>query len=253
MLNKVNNFKSGLKQKQLIGLWLALGEAGVAEVCSQLGFDWILIDGEHGPNDLRSILAQLRAANGTDTSAVVRLASDDRVLIKRHLDIGAQTLLIPMIESAEQAREVVRSCHYAPKGARGVGAGMARASNYGSVTDYIDTAADEICILLQVETRAGIAALDEILAVEHVDGVFVGPSDLAADMGHPGGVMHPEVQKEIVSAIKKINASQKASGILTFGRKLAHSYHDLGVNFIAVGSDVGGLVSALKELRSDFK
>jgi len=249
-----NSFKHALASgEQLLGLWVGLGDDNVAELCAHAGFDWLLIDGEHGPNDLRSILSQLRAVQGSGAAAVVRLASDDRVAIKQHLDIGAQSLLIPMIESAEQAREVVRSCRYAPAGARGVGAALARASRYGRVGDYIHKAADEICILLQVETRAGIEALPAILEVEGIDGVFVGPADLAADMGLPGQPGCAEVQQVVIDALQLIGASPKASGILTSDVALALQYQALGTGFLAVGSDVGVLVSGLNLLRQKFR
>lgn len=249
-----NSFKHALANgEQLLGLWAALGDDNAAELCAHAGFDWLLIDGEHGPNDLRSILSQLRAVQGSKTSTVVRLASDDRVVIKQHLDIGAQTLLIPMIESADQAREVVRSCRYAPAGARGIGAALARASQYGRIGDYLHRAGDEICILLQVETRAGIAALDAILEVEGVDGVFVGPSDLAADMGLPGKPGSDEVQTVVIDALRKIGGSSRASGILTSDIDLALQYQKMGVGFLAVGSDVGVLVKGLKQLLETFR
>jgi len=249
-----NRFKRALAEgQQLLGLWLALGDDNAAELCSHAGFDWLLIDGEHAPHDVRSILSQMRAVQGGASATVVRLASDDRVAIKQHLDIGAQTLLIPMVESAEQAREVVRSCRYAPAGARGIGAAFARASHYGRVSDYIHRAADEICILLQVETMKGIKALDEILQVDGVDGVFVGPSDLAADMGLPGKPGSDEVKAVVIDALKRIGASSKASGILTSDVALAQLYRSLGVGFLAVGSDVGVLVAGLRQLLKTFR
>jgi len=213
----------------------------------------LLLDGEHGPNDLLSILAQLRAVQGCASFPVVRLASDDRVAIKQHLDIGVNSLLVPMIESGAQAREVVRSCRYAPAGARGVGAALARASQYGRIADYLHHAADEICILVQVESLAGIAALDDILAVEGIDGVFVGPSDLAADMGKPGRAGDADVQAVVVDALDRIAKSGKASGILTSDRDLALGYQKRGVSFLAVGTDVGTLVAGLRNLLRDFK
>lgn len=250
---QANSFKRALSEgRQLIGLWVGLGDDNVAELCAYAGFDWLLIDGEHGPNDLRSILSQMRAIQGSPSATVVRLPSDDLVLIKQHLDIGAQSLLIPMVESAEQARQVVRCCRYAPAGVRGIGAALARASRYGRVGDYIHRAADEICILLQVETVKGIEALDAILEVEGVDGVFVGPSDLAADMGLPGMPGSDEVQKVVVDALRRIGASSKASGILTSDAALCAQYKSMGVNFLAVGSDVGVLVAGLKQLRERF-
>lgn len=249
-----NAFKQALAAgEQLLGLWVGLGDDNVAELCADAGFDWLLIDGEHGPNDLRSILAQLRSVQGRSTAPVVRLPSDDRALIKQHLDIGAQSLLIPMIESAEQAREVVRSCRYAPAGARGVGAALARASHYGRVGDYIHRAADEICILVQVETVKGIEALAAILAVDGIDGVFVGPADLAADMGLPGKPGCADVQQVVVDALNTIGQSDKASGILTSDVELALQYQALGVGFLAVGSDVGVLVAGLNQLRAKFR
>lgn len=249
-----NEFKAALKRgEQKIGLWLGLGEATTAELCAQAGFDWLLIDGEHGPNDLRSILDQLRALAPYPPAAVVRPPSDDRVTIKQYLDIGAQTLLVPMIETGRQAEETVRSARYAPDGARGVGAALARASAYNTVADYLATAADEICLLLQVESRAGLKNLDDILAVDGVDGVFIGPADLAADMGHRGQPGAPEVQAAIVDALKRIKASGKAAGILTSDLQLAREYAALGVGFLAVGSDVGVFMSGLKALSGQFR
>jgi 4-hydroxy-2-oxoheptanedioate aldolase len=253
MQMQLNGFKRALSEgQQMIGLWIGLGDDNVAELCAHAGFDWLLIDGEHGPNDLRSILSQMRAIQGSPSAIVVRLPSDDQVMIKQHLDIGVQSLLIPMIESAEQARDVVRSCRYAPDGARGIGAALARASRYGRVGDYLHRAADEICILLQVETVKGIAALDVILQVEGVDGVFVGPADLAADMGMRGKPGSEVVQKVVVDALQRISASKKASGILMSDPALSAQYQAMGVSFLAVGSDVGVLVAGLKQLRERF-
>ena len=247
-----NTFKARLKSGETqIGLWMGLGDASVAELCAGTGFDWLVIDGEHGPNGLRDVLAQLRAV-GAKTHPVVRTRDDNRAEIKQMLDIGAQTILVPMIESAEQAREAVRSVNYPPLGVRGVGAALARASEYNGISDYLQTANDEVCLLLQVESRAGIAALDEILAVDGVDGVFVGPADLAADMGHLGKPAAPEVQAVVTDALTRIRAAGKAAGILTSDRTLAKSYADLGVEFLAVGSDVGVLRAGLISLRGTF-
>lgn len=249
-----NRFKRALARgEKLLGLWLALGDANVAELCAHAGFDWLLIDGEHGPNDLLTILAQLRAVQGSPSFPVVRLPSDDRVVIKQHLDIGVTSLLVPMIESGEQARELVRSCRYAPAGVRGVGAALARASHYGREGDYLHRAAEEICILVQVESRAGIAALADILAVDGIDGVFVGPSDLAADMGKPGRAGDADVQAIVVDALDRIANSGKFSGILTSDHDLALGYQKRGVSFLSVGTDVGTLVAGLRNLLIDFK
>lgn len=247
-----NSFKARLKAGDTqIGLWVGLGDASVAELAAGCGFDWLVIDAEHGPNGLRDVLAQLRAVGGR-THAVVRPRDDNRAGIKQMLDIGAQTLLVPMIESAEQAREVVRSVLYPPQGARGVGAALARASEYGGIADYLKSANDEICLLLQVESRAGVAALDDILAVDGVDGVFVGPADLAADMGHLGQPGAPEVQAVIADTLSRIRAAGKAAGILTSDRRMAEGYARDGVEFLAVGSDVAVLRAGLTALRAAF-
>ncbi|GKY89843.1 hypothetical protein STA1M1_37120 [Sinisalibacter aestuarii] len=200
---------------------------------------------------MRDVLAQLRAVGGK-SHPVVRLRDDNRAEIKQMLDIGAQTLLVPMIETAEQAREVVRSVNYPPQGVRGVGAALARASDYNAIADYLQTANEEICLLLQVESRAGIAVLDEILAVEGVDGVVIGPADLAADMGHLGKPGAPEVQAVVNDALARIRAAGRAAGILTSDRALAQGYAAMGVEFLAVGSDVGVMRAGLTALRAAF-
>lgn len=248
----LNRFKARLKTGETqIGLWMALGDASAAELCASAGFDWLVIDGEHGPNGLRDILAQLRAV-GDSTHPVVRVRDDDRAALKQMLDLGAQTILVPMVESADQAREVVRSVFYPPEGVRGVGAALARASRYGSVPDYVLSANDQVCLLLQVESIAAIRALDDILAVDGVDGIFVGPADLAADMGRLGQPGAPEVQAVVRDALARIRQAGRAAGILTSDRTLAQSYVAMGVEFLAVGSDVGVLVAGLKALRAGF-
>ncbi|GHF72198.1 aldolase/citrate lyase family protein [Seohaeicola zhoushanensis] len=247
-----NSFKARLKSGDTqIGLWMGLGDPSVAELASGCGFDWMVIDAEHGPNGLRDVLAQLRAV-GERSHAVVRTRDDNRAEIKQMLDIGARTLLVPMIESGAQAREVVRSVLYPPRGVRGVGAALARASDYSGTPDYLHTANDQICLLLQVESTVGLAALDEILTVEGVDGIFVGPADLAADMGYLGNPGAPEVQTAVNDALGRIRDAGRAAGILTSDRTLAAQYEKTGVNFLAVGSDVGVLRSGLTALRASF-
>ncbi|WP_353476044.1 HpcH/HpaI aldolase/citrate lyase family protein (plasmid) [Salipiger sp. H15] len=248
-----NHFKRRLSSGETqIGLWMALGDASAAELCAHAGFDWLVIDGEHGPNGLRDVLAQLRAV-GSTTHPVVRVRDDNRAGIKQMLDLGAQTILIPMIESAAQAREAVRSVLYPPEGVRGIGAALARASAYGHVPGYLEAANEQVCLLLQVESRAGLAALDEILAVPGVDGVFVGPADLAADMGHLGRPGAPEVQQAVRGALARIRAAGRAAGILTSDQRLAKGYLEDGVDFLAVGSDVGVLSAGLRSLLGQFR
>jgi 4-hydroxy-2-oxoheptanedioate aldolase len=249
-----NAFKESLRHgRSQIGLWLALGNPYTAEICAGAGFDWLLIDAEHAPNDVPTILAQLQAMKGASCSAVVRPPIGEAWIVKQILDLGVQTLLVPMIESAEQARHMVRAVRYPPSGIRGVGAALARASAFNRISDYLHTANDEICLLLQVESRAGLAALDEIAATDGVDGVFVGPADLAADMGHIGQPGLPQVQDAVENALKRILKHKKAAGILTADQILARRYLEIGATFVAVGSDVGLLVGASSRLKADFK
>jgi 4-hydroxy-2-oxoheptanedioate aldolase len=227
-----------------MGLWMNLVSPIAAEALSGAGFDWLLIDGEHGPNDIPTILAQVQAI-GSRTSVVVRPPVGEVRMIKQLLDLGVQTILVPMIESADHAAQMVKAMHYPPVGMRGVGATIARASDYGRITDYITTANDQTCLILQIESRAGLAALPEILKLDGVDGVFIGPADLAADMGYPGNAAAPEVQATIDSTLAAIMASGKSAGILTFDAKVAQRYAAMGVTFLGIGSDVAVLVKAM--------
>ncbi|PIB26809.1 2-keto-3-deoxy-L-rhamnonate aldolase [Amylibacter kogurei] len=248
----INKFKKRLSTDVQIGLWLGMISPVSAEICARRGFDWLVLDGEHAPNDLQSIHAQLNAIAQTDASPVVRIPIGETWMVKQVLDVGAQTILIPMIETATHASEMAKAVQYPPKGTRGVGATLARASHYNTIPDYITTADDEICLLLQVESRAGLDNLDAILKVENVDGIFIGPADLAADMGYPGKPETPAVQDAINAAIAKIVASDKAAGILTPDKKLAQGYIDAGAKFVAVGSDIGLLSAGANNLRSEF-
>lgn len=248
----VNGFKAAIAAgKPQIGLFLSLADGYAAEVVAHAGFDWLLIDGEHAPNDIRSILLQLQAI-GSSSHCVVRLPFGEQWLIKQALDIGVQTLMIPMVESAEQARHLVRAMRYPPNGIRGVGAPLARASAFNRVPDYVATADREVCLLAMVENRAGIAELDEILAVDGVDGVFLGPGDLAADLGYlsPGA---PEVQAIVEDALRRIVRSGKAAGILTANEALNRRYIEMGVTVVAVGSDVMMLAQATTALVKRYK
>ncbi|MBC7209543.1 MAG: 2-keto-3-deoxy-L-rhamnonate aldolase, partial [Pseudomonas sp.] len=191
----INTFKQRLRTGQAqIGLWLGLADPYCAELAANAGFDWLLLDGEHAPNDLRGLLGQLQAVAPYPAQPIVRPVIGDTALIKQLLDIGAQTLLVPMVESAEQARQLVRAMRYPPHGVRGVGSALARASRWNSLPGYLDQADEQMCLLVQVENREGLANLDAICAVEGVDGVFIGPADLSADMGHRGNPGHPEVR-----------------------------------------------------------
>ncbi|EPX82569.1 HpcH/HpaI aldolase family protein [Salipiger mucosus] len=245
-----NTFKKRLEARETqVGLWVSSGDASIAELAAGCGYDWLVIDGEHGPNGLRDILGQLRAV-GDKSHPVVRVPDDNRATIKQMLDIGAQTILVPMIDSAEQAREAVRSMLYPPKGVRGVGAAVARASGYSAIGDYTQTANETVCLLVQVESLKGLEALDDILAVEGVDGVFIGPSDLGTDMGY--GPDAPEVREAVTGALKRIQEGGKAAGVLATVPDVAKDYVDMGVEFVAVGGDVLVLRAALCDLRAKF-
>lgn len=249
-----NTFKAALKEgRPQIGLWLALANPYTAELLGGAGYDWLLIDGEHAPNDVPTLMAQLQALSGSNSHAIVRPPIGEAWLIKQILDIGAQTLLVPMVDSGEQARALVQAVRYPPHGIRGVGAALARASAFNRIPDYLQTANDEICLLLQVESRAGVAALDEIVSTDGVDGVFIGPADLAADMGFLGKPGAPEVQDVVEAAIRRILSHGKAAGILTADQTLARRYLELGATFVAIGNDVTLLAGASSRLLSDFK
>jgi 4-hydroxy-2-oxoheptanedioate aldolase len=249
-----NIFKASLLAgKQLAGCWLTLADGYAAEIAGRAGFDWCLIDGEHAPNDVRSILAQLQTLAGTDTNALVRPVTGDANLLKQLLDIGCQSFLVPMVESRAQAEHLVRAVRYPPAGIRGVGASTARASGFNTFDNYLHTANDEICLLVQVESKAGLDALDDILQVDGVDGVFIGPSDLSADMGHLGNPAAPEVVVAIADALDRIAAAGKASGIFALNPDMAKSYFDRGVGFVAVASDVFVMANGLRALASTFK
>jgi 4-hydroxy-2-oxoheptanedioate aldolase len=233
-----NPFKRALAaHRRQLGAFLALADAHSAELMAVAGFDWLLIDCEHAPNDLRLVLAQLQALAGYPVAPVLRLVDHDAARIKQVLDLGVQSLLAPMVDSAEQARGLVAAMHYPPRGIRGVGAGMARAARWGAVTDYYANAPGELCLAVQIETRAGLDALDAIAAVDGVDGVFLGPADLAAALGHLGQPTHPEVRAAIESALPRIRAAGKAAGVYCADAQIAAEYAALGASFFLIAAD----------------
>lgn len=249
-----NHFKAALKKGDLqIGLWQGLASPYTVEICAGAGFDWLLLDGEHAPNDIPLFVSQLQAMKGSPSHAIIRPPMGEAWIIKQLLDIGVQTLLIPMVETKEAAEALVRAVRYPPHGIRGVGAGLARASSFNRIPDYLQTANDEICLLLQIESCVGLAALDSIASVEGVDGVFIGMADLAADMGLLGQPGAPEVQREVEKAVLRIRSHGKAAGILTGDLRLARHYADLGATFVAIGNDVTMLANAASRLLTDFK
>jgi 4-hydroxy-2-oxoheptanedioate aldolase len=235
------------------GLWVGLADAYATELLASTGYDWLLIDGEHAPNDLRSILAQLQAIAPYPSAAVVRPPVGDTVLIKQLLDIGAQTLLIPMVESAAQAAQLVAATRYPPAGIRGVGSALARSSRWNQVEDYLKEASREICVLVQIESAAALRHVDAIARVDGIDGLFFGPADLSASMGYLGQPGHEAVQKAIVDGIQAARTAGKAAGVLAPDLQLARKYRDAGANFVAIGVDTTMLVRAARAQLAPFR
>ncbi|MEL6171808.1 MAG: HpcH/HpaI aldolase/citrate lyase family protein [Pseudomonadota bacterium] len=249
-----NKFKKSLRSgEKLIGCWAGLADPYATEILGTAGFDWLVIDNEHAPNDLRSTMAQLQALQGSDSHPVVRLPMGETWAIKQMLDAGAQNLLIPMVDTAEQAQELVRATRYPPEGIRGSGAALGRASRFSAIPDYTVTANEQICLTVQIESRTALQNLDEICAVDGVDAAFVGPSDLAADMGFTGAKRNDEVQDAIKDALARINASGKAAGILATDHETTLRYRDWGATMLAVGIDVTLFASAARALAARYR
>jgi 4-hydroxy-2-oxoheptanedioate aldolase len=249
-----NHFKNALRTGHVqYGLWLGLGETFSAEICAGAGFDWLLIDAEHGPNDLRSILAQLQAIAPYPSQPVVRPPQGDHVLIKQLLETGVQTLLIPMVNTAEQAKGLVEAMRYPPYGIRGVGSALARASRWGRIDDYAAQANNQMCLLVQVETQTGYEALDEIIAVDGVDGVFFGSADLAASYGLLGQSTHPDIVSRILSGLERVKLAGKAGGVLCADKTLNQQYLASGAQFVAVGVDALLLAQATSQILNNYK
>lgn len=252
MPTPINPFKRAiLAHRVQIGFWLAIGDPVTAEICAGAGFDWLVVDAEHGPQHQPGILAQLQAiAAYPECHAVVRVPSDDPTGLKQYLDLGAQSVLVPMVETAAQASAVVRACRYAPEGDRGIGG--ARASGWGRHADYLRDANSQICVIVQVETIAGIRNLHDIAAVPGLDAVFIGPADLAASMGHIGNPDHPDVRAAVIGAIAQIVRAGKPAGILTRDEELARDVLALGACFVAVGIDTLLLAQQTSALAQHF-
>ncbi len=250
----VNKFKQALRRGETqIGLWMGLADSYVAELLAGTGFDCIVIDAEHSPNDPRSVLPQLQSMSPYPVHPIVRPVHGSVELIKQYLDIGAQTLIIPMVESAEQARRMVAATRYPTRGIRGVGSAAARASRWNQIDDYVRRSDEEMCVLVQVESVNALTHLGSIAAVEGVDGVFFGPADLAASMGLLGRTSDAAVQAAIIQGIATVKAAGKAAGTLTVDRALARRYLDAGAQFVAVGVDTTLLSSAARSLAAEFK
>lgn len=261
MQTPINPFKQALKaHRPQIGLWLGLANATTTEICAGAGFDWLVLDGEHAPNDLASILAQLQVLLAyPQTHAVARvpvgLGHVGTANIKQYLDLGAQTILVPMIDTAEQAAAVVQAMRYPQDDGRGGirGAAGARGSRWGRFEHYYHEANEQVCLLVQAESKTALENIEAIAAVDGVDGIFIGPADLAGSMGHVGGLTHPAVRAAIDDAIVRIVGCGKAAGILTINHELARHYLALGASFVAVGLDHQLLVQSTNALAAQFK
>ncbi|WP_370565629.1 aldolase/citrate lyase family protein [Cupriavidus sp. UME77] len=257
-----NAFKRAIAQHQTqIGLWLATADAYVAEMIAGTGYDWLLIDGEHAPNDLRATLAQLQAIGSAADSLpsgvtaphpVVRLPVGDPVLVKQYMELGVQTLLVPMVDTPEQALGMARAMRYPPEGTRGMGSGLARSSRWLRYPDYIHEANEQACLLVQVESVEALRRIDAIAATPGVDGVFIGPADLSASMGLHGQAHHPDVVGAIRHGFERIHQAGKAAGILATVEGQAHQWIDAGASFVAVGVDISLLSKAAQALAARF-
>lgn len=256
----INHFKRALRAGSAqIGLWSTIPSPFVCELIGGAGYDWVLLDTEHSPTDVPLMLNQLQAVAAAQpaqgalpTHAVVRPAWNDPVLIKRYLDIGAQTLLLPFVQNAREAEAAVQAIRYAPGGIRGMG-GSTRASNFGRTADYVARAADELCLLVQVETAEALDQIEAIAAVDGIDGIFIGPADLSASLGYPGQARHPDVNRIIDDAIRRIRACGKAPGILMVDEARARECLDLGAQFVAVALDTILLRDGLDAAAARFR
>ena len=249
----INRFKAALGTGQVqVGLWQTLGTPVTVELCAAAGFDWLLLDAEHAPHSLPNLMAHLQAMNGSRSHPIVRLPATDATSIKQVLDIGAMTILAPFVESADQAAAIVAATRYAPQGNRGLAAGQIRASRWGRDRNYIDDANEQICVLAQIESQLGMDALDAIMAVDGIDGIFIGPADLAASLGHRGQPDHPEVRKVIDALIGRVTHAGKAVGLLTLNDELARAYIAAGCTFVGVGTDATILASGVDSLAARF-
>lgn len=249
----VNQLKRALREgRPQVGCWLSLASHVSAEICAGAGFDWVLVDTEHAPNDLHQVHHQLHAIAAYPVATLVRAYWNDTVLIKRLLDLGVQTLLLPYVQSAEEARRAVAATRYPPEGVRGVSTNS-RANRFNRVKDYFARANDEVCLIVQVETRAALAEIEKMAAIDGIDGIFIGPQDLAADFGHLGNPGHAQVQAAMEDAISRIRKTGKAPGILSFAEADAKRWIGFGAQFVAVTSDQFLLARESAAVAARFK
>ncbi len=235
--------------RPLLGLWQALATPYTAEICASAGYDWLLLDGEHAPNTLQTLLGQLQAVAPYPVEPIARVPVGEAAIIKQYLDIGFRTLLVPMVESAAQAARIVAATRFPPRGIRGVASATSRASGFGAEADYLATAHERICLIVQIESRAGLDAIEAIAGVEGIDALFIGPADLAGSLGHLGDPRHEEVQTAITDALARIRAASKPAGIFAISPDDARARIAAGIGFVSVGTDIGLLVNGARALR----
>lgn len=246
-----NKLKAALREGQVLsGLWLTLAHGSVAEIAGHAGFDWCLIDAEHGPNTLTTITAQLQALAATPAQAVVRVPLGEDWMLKQVLDLGAQTIVVPMINTAQQAAAAAAAVRYPGDGVRGMGAALARASGYGAIVDYVQSANEEICLFVQIESAEAVRNIDAIAATPGVDGLFVGPADLSADMGYPGQPEAGDVQRSITHVYERVKAAGKIVGSVTFTPDTIGQEVARGVTFLGIGGDAMVLNTGLRALAA---
>ncbi len=248
-----NQFKQGLESGDTqFGLWLSIPDTTVAEMMAGAGFDWLLVDHEHGPYELRDVMHTLQAVAPYEVGTIVRPVNDDPALLKKMCDIGVQSFLVPMIDTAEQAEAVVQAVNYPPTGRRGLGTSMARAARWNTVPNYLKKANAEICVIVQAETTTAIDNLEAIANVDGIDGVFIGPSDLSASMGYVGDVSHPDVIKTVSAGIETIRAASKYAGLLCLDDSQVAHYVSCGANFVGVGVDTLLIGNSARTLAAKF-
>jgi 2-dehydro-3-deoxyglucarate aldolase len=248
-----NRFRQSVREKQrLIGCWASLASPISSEVLGYAGFDWLLLDGEHAPNDLQSLLMQLLALKDSPSAAVVRPEWAEPILLKRLLDLGVYNFLMPFIESAEQARAAVAATRYPPQGMRGIAIAQ-RSNRYGYCPEYFERINENICVLVQIESKLGVEAVDAIARVDGVDGLFIGPSDLSASLGHFGNPNHPDVQRAMQRVVDVARLADKPVGILSSADEDIQRYLDMGMTCVAVGMDVVLLRNASRQLAERYK
>ena len=249
-----NLFKAALETgKPQYGLWLGIPDQSIAEMMAGAGFDWVLVDHEHGPFELRDVMSHLQAIAPYDVAPVVRAVDGNPALLKKLCDIGAQSFLVPMIDTAEQAADVVAAVKYPPEGRRGLGTSMARAARWNAVPGYLQNANDEILVVVQAETTTALENLEAIANTDGVDGVFIGPSDLSASMGYVGQAGHSDVVEAVSNGLQTIRAAGKYAGLMCLDQKQVGHFVECGANFIAVGVDALLIGNSARALAASYK